>query len=86
MLEDICGGFENENKREAVLGVCKDDGRNAGGADLLVEKGCVEVNALFVKKKAVWNENSEKVRWVRREMSSSSLRWTNVKEEKRCRE
>lgn len=37
LLGDICWIFEEESRREAVLGVCEDEEEEADGADSLVE-------------------------------------------------
>lgn len=45
--ENVCCLFEEESRREAVLGVCEYDGEEAGRANRLVEKGCVEFETQF---------------------------------------
>lgn len=38
LLEDVCGVFEEERRKEAVLRVCESKGEEAGEADLSAEK------------------------------------------------
>lgn len=45
--EELCRYLEKESRRKAVLKVCEYKGEEAGGADPLVEKRCVEVRTVF---------------------------------------
>lgn len=60
LLEDFRKVFKENSRRKAVLEVCKNDGREAGGADSLVRKRCVKAKALFLEKMTFWSEKLEK--------------------------
>lgn len=47
LLEDVCSASEEDDRREAVQRVFKHGEGEACKADLLVEKRCREVEALF---------------------------------------
>lgn len=46
LFENACRVFQEESGQEAVLGECEKATGRAGGAAMLVETGCVEVEAL----------------------------------------
>lgn len=54
LLEDVCWIFEEEDRREAVLGVCGGKGSEACRADVLVEKRCVTVETLCGRENGVF--------------------------------
>lgn len=47
LLADICRMSEEESREESVLKACAYEVTESGGADSLLRKGCVEVEALF---------------------------------------
>lgn len=48
LLEDVCRVSQEKDRRKAVLRICEDGRGEAAGAVSLVEKGCMEVEALFL--------------------------------------
>lgn len=47
LVENVCWILEEKARQKAVLRACEDEREEAGGADLLIEKRCAEVDALF---------------------------------------
>lgn len=55
LLDEVCGVFEEERRKETMSRVSKDERRAAGEVDLSVESECVEVEALVCGKEGILN-------------------------------
>lgn len=69
LLRNVCWFFEEAGRREAVPDVCACKDKRAVGADKVVKKRCVDIEALFCGEGGVLKAAS-----VREEVSSSALR------------
>lgn len=49
LFQNLCRVFEKQGTKKAVLGVREDEGGEASEGDLLIERECVQVEALFCK-------------------------------------
>lgn len=72
-LKNVCWVYKDRDRRETELRVCKDDGKRSGVSDLLVGRGCVEVEALLSGRDGVLKCKLEDGRVGEKEMSSSAL-------------
>lgn len=53
LLKDVCRVSEEVGRREAVLAVCGNEGKEAGGAHALVKNGCREIETMFCREDGV---------------------------------